>query len=146
MYKYHVYNNLFWIFLIQMEYRLQSMYNHMVGRAASFVSLFYSIFLGQYSVKFCRQSLEGKLLKPNKVISSWHKHVFSCEQRQETCSSDLDAEHSNAVSRYKVSGRKTYYYIFFWNCQGLEGSLRSADVYQCGESVLNPQISYIRSN
>ena len=99
MYKYRVYNNLFWIFLIQMEYRLQSMYNHMVGRAASFVSLFYSIFLGQYSVKFCRQSLEGKLLKPNKVISSWHKHVFSCEQRQETCSSDLDAEHSNAVSR-----------------------------------------------
>ena len=29
MYKYRVYNNLFWIFLIQMEYRLQSMYNHL---------------------------------------------------------------------------------------------------------------------
>ena len=28
-----------------MEYRLQSMYNHMVGRAASFVSSFYSILL-----------------------------------------------------------------------------------------------------
>ena len=46
MYKYHVYNNLFWIFLIQMEYCLQSMYNCMVGRAASFLSPFYSILLG----------------------------------------------------------------------------------------------------
>ena len=45
MYKNRVYNNLFWIFLIQMEYRLQSMYNHMVGRAASFVSPFYFILL-----------------------------------------------------------------------------------------------------
>ena len=44
--NYRVYNNLFWIFLIQMEYRLQSKYNHMVGRAASFVSPFYSILLG----------------------------------------------------------------------------------------------------
>ena len=35
-------------FLTQMEYRLQSMYNHMVGRAASFVSPFYSIILGFY--------------------------------------------------------------------------------------------------
>ena len=33
MYNYHVHNNLFWIFHIQMEYRLQSMNNHMVGRA-----------------------------------------------------------------------------------------------------------------
>ena len=48
MYKYRVNNNLFWIFLIQMKYRLQSMYNHMVGRAASFVSPFYSILLGYY--------------------------------------------------------------------------------------------------
>ena len=35
MYNYRVYNNLFWIFLIQMKYRLQSMYNHMVGRAVT---------------------------------------------------------------------------------------------------------------
>ena len=46
MYNYRVYNNLFWIFLIQMEYRLQSMYNHMVGQAASVVSPFYFILLG----------------------------------------------------------------------------------------------------
>ena len=48
MYNYRVYNNLFWIFLIQMKYRLQSMYNHMVGRAASVVSPFYSILLVFY--------------------------------------------------------------------------------------------------
>ncbi len=36
------------IFLIQMKYRLQSMHTHMVGRAASFVSPFYSILLGFY--------------------------------------------------------------------------------------------------
>ena len=35
MYNYCVYNNIFWIFLIQMEYRLQSMFNNMVGRAAT---------------------------------------------------------------------------------------------------------------
>ena len=46
MYNYRVYNNLSWIFLIQMEYRLQSMCNHMVGLAASVVSPFYSVFLG----------------------------------------------------------------------------------------------------
>ena len=48
MYNDRVYNNLFWIFLIQMEYRLQSMYieyNHMVGRAAPVVSPFYFILL-----------------------------------------------------------------------------------------------------
>ena len=31
---------------MQMEYRLQSMYYHMVGRAASVVSPFYSVLLG----------------------------------------------------------------------------------------------------
>ena len=41
MYNYRVYNNLFWIFLTQMDYRLQSMLiDHMVGRAASVVSLY----------------------------------------------------------------------------------------------------------
>ena len=40
MYSYRVYNNLFWIFLIQMKYRLQSMFNHVVGRAASDASPF----------------------------------------------------------------------------------------------------------
>ena len=45
MYNYRVYNNLFWIFLIQMEYRLQSMYNHMVGRVVSVLSPFYLILL-----------------------------------------------------------------------------------------------------
>ena len=34
------------IFLIYMEYLLQSMYNHMVGRAGSILSPFYSILLG----------------------------------------------------------------------------------------------------
>ena len=33
------------IFLIQMKYRLQSMYNHMVGRTASVISPFYSVLL-----------------------------------------------------------------------------------------------------
>ena len=48
MYIYCVYNNLYWIFLPQMEwikYRLQNMYNHMVGWAASVVSPFYFILL-----------------------------------------------------------------------------------------------------
>ena len=36
------------IFLIQMEYCLQSRYNHIVGRAASVVSPFYFILLGFY--------------------------------------------------------------------------------------------------
>ena len=36
------------IFLIQMNYSLQSMYNHMVGRAASFPSPLYSILLDPY--------------------------------------------------------------------------------------------------
>ena len=45
MYNYRVYNNL--LFLIQMEYRLQSMYNHWVGRAVSIVSPFYFKLLGQ---------------------------------------------------------------------------------------------------
>ena len=34
------------IYLIQMEYRLQSMYNHMVGRTASVISPFYSLLPG----------------------------------------------------------------------------------------------------
>jgi len=44
----HLYKKLYirQIFLIQMNYRLQSMYNHMVGRAASVVFPFYSIPLG----------------------------------------------------------------------------------------------------
>ena len=42
MYSYRVYNNQYWIFIIQMKYRLQIMYNHMVGRTASVVSPFYS--------------------------------------------------------------------------------------------------------
>ena len=37
-----------------MEYRLQSMYNHMVGRAASFVSPFYSILLGSAQSALCQ--------------------------------------------------------------------------------------------
>ena len=41
------------IFLIQMEYRLQSMYNHMIGRAASVVSPLYSILLGSTTIH-CR--------------------------------------------------------------------------------------------
>ena len=45
MYNYRVYNNLFWIFHIQMYYCLQRMYNHMVGQAASIVSPFYFILL-----------------------------------------------------------------------------------------------------
>ena len=35
-----------------MEYPLQSMYNHMVGRAASFVSPFYSILLERNTLTF----------------------------------------------------------------------------------------------
>ena len=50
MWNYRVYNNLFWIFLIQMEYKwsLQSMYNHIVGRATSVVSPLYFILLGSH--------------------------------------------------------------------------------------------------
>ena len=50
MYNYRVYNNLFWIFLIQMEYCLQSMCNHMVQRAASVISPFHLILLGWYKI------------------------------------------------------------------------------------------------
>ena len=53
MYNYRVYNNLFWIFLIQMKYHLQSMYNHMVRRAASVISPFYFILLVQKSSNNC---------------------------------------------------------------------------------------------
>ena len=42
---------LFWIFLIQKKYRLQSMYNYMVGRAASVVSPFYFILLALDGIK-----------------------------------------------------------------------------------------------
>ena len=34
------------IFLIQMKYSLQSMYNHMLGRTASVISPFYSLLPG----------------------------------------------------------------------------------------------------
>ena len=43
MYNYREYNNLFWIFLIQISTPLQSMYNHMVGRTASVISIPYSL-------------------------------------------------------------------------------------------------------
>ena len=45
MYNYRVYNNLFWIFLIQMEYRLQHMYSY--GRAdhVSCISLLFYLYL-----------------------------------------------------------------------------------------------------
>jgi len=46
MYNYREYKNLFWIFLIQMEYRLQSINNQMVGRAASAISPFYFLLPG----------------------------------------------------------------------------------------------------
>ena len=45
MYNYRV-HNLFWIFLIQMKYHLQSMYNHVVGRTVSIIPPFYSLLLG----------------------------------------------------------------------------------------------------
>ena len=67
MYNYRVYNNLFWIFLIQMEYRLQSMHNHMVGRAASVVSPFYSILLG--NISFSAKGFKGTVVN--------HKYNFS---------------------------------------------------------------------
>ena len=43
MYNTRVENKLFWIFFIQLEYRLQIIYNHMVGQAGSVA--FYSILL-----------------------------------------------------------------------------------------------------
>ena len=55
MYNYPVFNNLFWIFLIQMKFRLQIMYNHMVGRAASIVSpwsILYSLVKTYFSLLF----------------------------------------------------------------------------------------------
>ena len=60
MYKYRVYNNLFWIFLIQMEYRLQ-----MVGRAASVVSPFYSLLSGFISFQPHVQPLPLSFSKVN---------------------------------------------------------------------------------
>ena len=47
MYNYRVYNNIFWMFLTQMEYRLQIMYNHMVGFGVSCISLVYSILISE---------------------------------------------------------------------------------------------------
>ena len=41
-----IYNNLFYFFLYKWSTRLQSMYNHMVGRAVSVVSPFYFLVLG----------------------------------------------------------------------------------------------------
>ena len=43
MYNYRVYNNLFWIFLYKWSTRLETTHNHMVGRAASVISPFYSL-------------------------------------------------------------------------------------------------------
>ena len=50
------------IFLIQMKYRLQSMYNHLVGRAASVVSPFYFLFPGDspYSLTVSAIFLESQ--------------------------------------------------------------------------------------
>ena len=48
MYNYRVFNNLFWIFIIQMEYRLQSM----VGRTVSVISPFYSLLPVSNTVKY----------------------------------------------------------------------------------------------
>ena len=60
MYNYRVYNNLFRIFLIEMEYRLQSMYDYMVERAASVVSPFYSILLDSYLSKIPEFPFESR--------------------------------------------------------------------------------------
>ena len=74
MYNYRVHNNRFWIFLIQMEYRLQSMYNHMVGQSASVVSPFYFILLD-----FGTSPLGEILYTPRKYLQ---KYVFSCAHDQ----------------------------------------------------------------
>ena len=54
MYNYRVYHNLFWIFLLLMEYRLQSMYNHMVERSTSVISPFYFIRLAPMDYKYIK--------------------------------------------------------------------------------------------
>ena len=56
--NYRKHNNLFWIFLIQMENCLQSMYNHMVRRAASVVSPFYFVLLALPALKYDSTRLE----------------------------------------------------------------------------------------
>ena len=74
-----VYNNLFWIhvrghiFLIQMKYRLQSMYNCMVGQAASFPSPFYSILLDK------KEGAEHYQFKVNnsKIYKTWIEYLQS---------------------------------------------------------------------
>ena len=65
MYNYRVYNNLFWIILIKMEYRLQSMNNHMVGQTASVKSPFYIILPGNAPHA------------DSQCIHNWKKIVFS---------------------------------------------------------------------
>ena len=73
--NYRVYNNLFWIFLIQMNYRLQSMYKHMVGRAESVVSPFYFIPLaypsyieGHFKVQYLKMSVHQRHKKDYKLL------------------------------------------------------------------------------
>ena len=66
MYNYRVYNNLFWIFLIQMEYRLQSMYDYMVERAASVVSPFYSFLHDSYLSKIPEFPFESRWIHRHK--------------------------------------------------------------------------------
>ena len=62
MYTYRVYNNLFWIFLIQMEYRLQNMYNHMVGWTASVVSPFFSLLPGPSCIRLSKKIVDKNTL------------------------------------------------------------------------------------
>ena len=54
MYNNRVYHNLFWIFLLLMEYRLQSMLNHIVGRPTSVVSPFKFILLAPMDYKYIK--------------------------------------------------------------------------------------------
>ena len=73
MYIYRIYNNLFWIFLLQMEYRLQSMYNHMVGRTASVVSPFYSILPGENRPNMLTANIYQNTVRTRKL---WNRRIF----------------------------------------------------------------------
>ena len=82
MYNYRVYNNLFWIFYKEMEYRLQSMYNHMVGRATSVISPFYFMLLDS---PLCKP-MSGQICFfcfPLKVNSSFVLQIEENKSRKE---------------------------------------------------------------
>ena len=64
-----------------MEYRLQSMYNHLVGRTASVISPFYSLLPGETGQKLM---VNGRFLDENtRILLLNNRHMFEGTYRLE---------------------------------------------------------------